>query len=170
MSACVSSNKTLADVTRFDVSTTQMTAKPHTVSIGTDHAGFPLKAPIINLLKERGYEVIDCGCDSDESCDYPDFIRPAAEAIASGQADCGIVLGGSGNGEAIVANKVKGVRCGVVWSEWSAQMTKEHNNANCIAIGARPVPEELALKLVSIWLDAEFEGGRHERRVAKIEG
>ena len=164
------SNKTLADVTRFDVSTTQMTAKPLTVSIGTDHAGFPLKAPIINLLKERGYEVIDCGCDSDESCDYPDFIRPAAEAIASGQADCGIVLGGSGNGEAIAANKVKGVRCGLVWSEWSAQMTKEHNNANCIAIGARPVPEELAPKLVSIWLDAEFEGGRHERRVAKIEG
>lgn len=170
MSACVRSNKTLADVTRFDVSTTQMTAKPLTVSIGTDHAGFPLKAPIINLLKERGYEVIDCGCDSDESCDYPDFIRPAAEAIASGQADCGIVLGGSGNGEAIAANKVKGVRCGLVWSEWSAQMTKEHNNANCIAIGARPVPEELAPKLVSIWLDAEFEGGRHERRVAKIEG
>jgi ribose 5-phosphate isomerase B len=147
-----------------------MTAKPLTVSIGTDHAGFPLKAPIIHLLKKRGYEVIDCGCDSEESCDYPDFIRPAAEAIASGEADCGIVLGGSGNGEAIVANKVKGVRCGLVWSEWSAQMTKEHNNANCIAIGARPVPEELALKLVAIWLDAEFEGGRHEGRVAKIEG
>jgi ribose 5-phosphate isomerase B len=147
-----------------------MTAKPLTVSIGTDHAGFPLKAPIIHLLKKRGCEVIDCGCDSEKSCDYPDFIRPAAEAIASGEADCGIVLGGSGNGEAIVANKVKGVRCGLVWSEWSAQMTKEHNNANCIAIGARPVPEELALKLVAIWLDAEFEGGRHEGRVAKIEG
>ena len=146
-----------------------MTDKTLTVSIGTDHAGFPLKAPILAFLKERGHTVIDFGCDSAESCDYPDFIRPAAEAVASGQADCGIVLGGSGNGEAIVANKVKGVRCGLCWDEWSAQMTKEHNNANCISIGARPVPVALALKIVGIRLDAEFEGGRHERRVAKIE-
>jgi len=140
-----------------------------TVSIGTDHAGFPLKAPIIELLKARGHEVLDFGCDSAESCDYPDFIRPAAEAVASGKANCGIVLGGSGNGEAIVANKVKGVRCGLCWDEWSAQLTKEHNNANCIAIGARPVSEELALKIVGKWLDCEFEGGRHARRVNKIE-
>lgn len=147
-----------------------MTDKKLTVSVGTDHAGFPLKAPIIAYLRQRGCEVLDFGCDSNESCDYPDFIRPAAEAVASGQADCGIVLGGSGNGEAIVANKVKGVRCGLCWDEWSAQMTKEHNNANCIAIGARPVPEALALKIVGIWLDAKFEGGRHQRRVAKIEG
>lgn len=146
-----------------------MTDKNLTVSIGTDHAGFPLKGPIIALLKGRGCEVLDFGCDSAEPCDYPDFIRPAAEAVASGQADCGIVLGGSGNGEAIVANKVKGVRCGLCWDEWSAEMTKVHNNANCIALGARPVPEALALKIVGIWLDAEFEGGRHERRVAKIE-
>ncbi|PXA02993.1 ribose 5-phosphate isomerase B [Coraliomargarita sinensis] len=146
-----------------------MSERQITVSIGTDHAGFPLKAPIVALLKARGHEVIDCGCDSAESCDYPDFIRPAAEAVASGKADYGIVLGGSGNGEAIVANKVKGVRCGLCWNEWSAQMTKEHNNANCIAIGARPVPEELALKIVNKWLDSEFEGGRHERRVNKIE-
>ena len=79
------------------------------------------------------------------------------------------MLGGSGNGEAIVANKVKGVRCGLCWDEWSAQMTKAHNNANCISIGARPVPEELALKIVSIWLDSEYEGGRHQRRIEKIE-
>lgn len=140
-----------------------------TISIGTDHAGFPLKAPIIALLRARGHEVIDCGCHSEASCDYPDFIRPAAEAVASGKADCGIVLGGSGNGEAIVANKVKGVRCGVCWDEWSAQLTKEHNNANCIAIGARPVPEELALKIVGVWLDSEFAGGRHQCRIEKIE-
>jgi ribose 5-phosphate isomerase B len=140
-----------------------------TVSIGTDHAGFPLKAPIIALLQSRGHTVLDCGCDSDASCDYPDFIRPAAEAIASGRADCGIVLGGSGNGEAIVANKVPGVRCGLCWDLWSARMTKEHNNANCIAIGARPVGEALALEIVATWLDAQFEGGRHARRVAKIE-
>ncbi len=141
-----------------------------TVSIGTDHAGFPLKAPIIEFLRARGHTVIDCGCDTDTSCDYPDYIRPAAEAVAQGKADCAIVLGGSGNGEAIVANKVKGVRCGLCWNEWSAEMTKLHNNANCIAIGARPVPEELALKIVATWLDTEFEGGRHTRRVEKIEG
>ncbi len=141
-----------------------------TVSIGTDHAGFPLKAPITQFLRDRGHEVLDFGCDSSKSCDYPDFIRPAAEAVAAGKADYGIVLGGSGNGEAIVANKVKGVRCGLCWDEWSAQMTKEHNDANCISIGARPVPEALALKIVGIWLDAEFEGGRHQRRVDKIEG
>jgi ribose 5-phosphate isomerase B len=146
-----------------------MSKKPLTVSIGTDHAGFPLKAPLIKLLRERGCEVIDCGCDSTEPCDYPDFIRPAAQAIASEEADCGIVLGGSGNGEAIVANKLRGVRCGLCWNEWSAQMTKEHNNANCIAIGSRTVTEEMALKMVGIWLDAEFKGGRHATRVEKIE-
>ena len=139
------------------------------VSIGTDHAGFPLKEPIIQFLHDRGCEVIDCGCDSTEPCDYPDFIRPAAQAVASGKADFGIVLGGSGNGEAIVANKVTGVRCGLCWNEWSAQMTKEHNNANCIAIGSRTVTKEMALKMVGIWLEAEFVGGRHKIRVEKIE-
>ena len=141
-----------------------------TISIGTDHAGFPLKAPIIAFLEDRGHTVIDFGCQSETSCDYPDFIRPAAEAVASGQSNYGIMLGGSGNGEAIVANKVEGVRCGLCWDEWSARMTKEHNNANCIAIGARPVPEALALKIVGIWLNTEFKGGRHQRRVEKIEG
>ena len=140
------------------------------ISIGTDHAGFPLKAPIIAFLEDRGHTVIDFGCQSETSCDYPDFIRPAAEAVASGQSNYGIMLGGSGNGEAIVANKVEGVRCGLCWDEWSARMTKEHNNANCIAIGARPVPEALALKIVGIWLNTEFKGGRHQRRVEKIEG
>lgn len=147
-----------------------MNSSKLTISIGTDHAGFTLKAPIIAFLEDRGHAVIDFGCQSEASCDYPDFIRPAAEAVASGKSNYGIVLGGSGNGEAIAANKVKGVRCGLCWDEWSAQMTKEHNNANCIAIGARPVPEELALKIVGIWLDTKFEGGRHQRRVEKIEG
>jgi len=147
-----------------------MNEKSFTVSIGTDHAGFSLKAPIIQFLRARGYEVIDCGCSSDAPCDYPDFIRPAAQKVASGEANCAVVLGGSGNGEAIVANKVKGVRCGLCWNEWSAQMTKVHNNANCIAIGSRTVTEEMALKMVAIWLDSEFEGGRHLVRVEKIEG
>ena len=146
-----------------------MTQHPLTISIGTDHAGFPLKEPITKLLQERGHTVIDYGCHSTESCDYPDFIRPAAQAVSEGKADLGIVLGGSGNGEAMVANKIKGVRCGLVWNEWSAEMTKLHNNANCIAMGARPVSEELALKLVCLWLDTTFEGGRHERRIEKIE-
>ena len=147
-----------------------MSQQSLTISIGTDHAGFPLKAPIAKFLQARGHTVIDYGCHSTDSCDYPDFIRPAAKAVSEGKADLGIVLGGSGNGEAIVANKVKGVRCGVVWDEWSAEMTKLHNNANCISIGARPVSEAVALKLVGIWLDTQFEGGgRHQRRVEKIE-
>ncbi len=145
---------------------------PHhslTISIGSDHAGFPLKGPISQLLEARGHKVLDFGCTSEDSCDYPDYVRPAAQAVALGKADLGIVLGGSGNGEAIVANKVKGVRCGVCWNTWSASMTKEHNNANCIAIGARPVSEQLALKIVTAWLDATFEGGRHDNRISKIE-
>ena len=144
--------------------------KAPTVAIACDHAGFPLKEPITVFLEQRGCTVLDFGCGSAEACDYPDYIRPAAEAVARGDADCGIVLGGSGNGEAIVANKVRGIRCGVCWDEWSAEMTKVHNHANCIALGARPVPEKLALRIVAAWLDAEYAlGGRHERRVAKIE-
>jgi ribose 5-phosphate isomerase B len=147
-----------------------MNQQPITVSIGTDHAGYPLKAPIVALLKKRGHKVLDFGCDSKESCDYPDFIRPAAQAVAEQKADYGIVLGGSGNGEAIAANKVPGVRCGLCWDLWSAQMTKAHNNANCIAMGARAVSEERALEIVNTWLDEDFEGGRHQRRIDKIEG
>ena len=139
------------------------------ISIGSDHAGFRLKSPISQLLEARGHTILDFGCMSEDSCDYPDHVRPAAQAVASGKADLGIVLGGSGNGEAIVANKEKGVRCGVCWDTWSAGMTKEHNNANCIAIGARSVSEQLALEIVTAWLDAEFKGGRHDRRINKIE-
>ena len=139
------------------------------ISIGSDHAGFRLKSPISQLLEARGHTILDFGCMSEDSWDYPDHVRPAAQAVASGKADLGIVLGGSGNGEAIVANKEKGVRCGVCWDTWSASMTKEHNNANCIAIGARSVSERLALEIVTAWLDAEFKGGRHDRRINKIE-
>ena len=139
------------------------------ISIASDHAGFPLKSPISQLLEARGHTVLDFGCMSEDSCDYPDYVRPAAEAVAIGKADLGIVFGGSGNGEAIVANKVMGVRCGVCWDSWSARITKEHNNANCIAIGARPISEKLALEIVTAWLDTKFEGGRHNRRISKIE-
>lgn len=147
-----------------------MNAPSFTVAIGTDHAGFPLKQPIIDFLEARGHTVLDFGCNDATACDYPDFIRPAAQAVPLGKADYAIVLGGSGNGEAIVANKVPGVRCGLCWNEWSAKMTKVHNHANCIAIGARPVSEALALKIIATWLDATAEvGGRHQRRVEKIE-
>lgn len=113
--------------------------------------------------------MIDFGTDSDAACDYPDFVRPVAAAVARGEVDAGIVLGGSGNGEAIVANKVKGVRCAVCWSEETARLAKQHNDANVISIGQRMVSGELAAKIVDAWLVAEFEGGRHLQRVRKIE-
>ena len=139
------------------------------IALGTDHAGFHLKEQVKRQLEIRGIEVVDFGCHSDASCDYPDYIRPAAEGVATGHCNLGIVFGGSGNGEAIVANKVNGIRCGVCWDLTSARLTKEHNNANVISIGSRMVSEQLALEIVDAWLDAEFEGGRHARRINKIE-
>ncbi len=120
-------------------------------------------------LRSAGYEVVDFGTDSEVPVDYPDFIRPAAESVANGETGLGIVLGGSGNGEAIVANKVKGVRCAVCWNEDSARLGKQHNNANVISFGERMVSEEEAIRIVDTWLRAEFEGGRHQRRIEKIE-
>ena len=113
--------------------------------------------------------MVDFGTNSPAPVDYPDNIRPAAESVAKGECEIGIVLGGSGNGEAIVANKVRGVRCGLCWNEESALLTKKHNNANVISIGARMVSESLALKIVDVWLATAFEGGRHIQRIAKIE-
>jgi ribose 5-phosphate isomerase B len=139
------------------------------ISIGADHAGFDLKQGIILHLREKGHTVVDFGTNSTAPVDYPDYIRPAAESVAKGECEIGIVLGGSGNGEAIVANKVRGVRCGLCWNEESALLTKKHNNANVISIGARMVTESLALKIVDVWLATAFEGGRHIQRIAKIE-
>jgi ribose 5-phosphate isomerase B len=139
------------------------------IAIGTDHAGFDHKEAIVRHLRKLGHEVVDYGTRSAESCDYPVFIRPAAEAVATGQCDRAIVLGGSGNGEAIVANKVKGVRCALCWSEEIAKLAREHNNANCVSIGARFTPLETALRIIDIFLSTPFEGGRHERRVSQIE-
>lgn len=139
------------------------------IAIGADHAGFMLKETIKAHLKAEGYIVVDYGTDSGNPVDYPDFIRPAAESVARGENDLGIVLGGSGNGEAIVANKVKGIRCAVCWSEESARLAKEHNDANVVSIGARIVSEEVGIRIVDAWLNAEFQGGRHKKRVEKIE-
>jgi ribose 5-phosphate isomerase B len=138
------------------------------IAIGCDHAGYEYKEAIKNYLISKGIRVKDFGTNSNESVDYPDFIRPAAEAVARGEFQCGIVLGGSGNGEAIVANKVGGIRCGVCWNEDLARLAKEHNNANMILIGQRTVSEEMALKIVDAWLSATFEKGRHQRRIEKI--
>lgn len=140
-----------------------------TIALGTDHAGFPLKAPIIQLLESNGITVIDMGCFNTDSCDYPDFIKPAAEKVITGEADKAIVLGGSGNGEAIAANKVKGIRCALCYDLWTAEMASKHNNANCIAIGSRATSEELSLQIIEKWLSTEFEGGRHLNRIRKIE-
>lgn len=140
------------------------------IALGTDHAGFAHKEAIKSMLESDGYTVKDCGTFSAESCDYPDFVRPAAEAVAAGEARFGIVLGGSGNGEAIVANKVQGVRAGLCWNAWSVDMTRRHNDANVMALGARVVEIPLALELVRQFLNTPFDGGRHQRRVDKIEG
>ncbi len=139
------------------------------IAMGTDHAGYELKEILKSHLENQGYEVSDFGTDSSESVDYPDYIRPAAESVASGENDLGIVLGGSGNGEAIVANKVAGIRCGLCWNLDSARLTKEHNDANVISIGARMVDPELAKAIVDTWLTAIYQGGRHQIRIDKIE-
>jgi len=139
------------------------------ISLGTDHAGFELKQLIAAHLRALGHEVLDFGTNSTEPVDYPDFIRPAAQAAADGRSDRAIVLGGSGNGEAIVANKVRGIRCALCWNEDTARLATEHNNANAISLGARQVSADLALKIVDTWLSAKFQGGRHLRRIQKIE-
>jgi ribose 5-phosphate isomerase B len=140
------------------------------LAIGSDHAGFIYKGVLIDPLHELGHEVKDFGTFSEESVDYPDFIRPVAVAVAHGEYERGIVLGGSGNGEAIVANKVRGVRCALCWDATTARLAREHNDANVISIGQRVVGVEMAKDIVRVFLTAQFEGGRHARRIAKIEG
>jgi len=139
------------------------------IAIGSDHAGYAYKEQIKTLLLQLGHEVRDCGTYSAEPVDYPLFIRPVAEAVAKGVVERGIVLGGSGNGEAITANRLKGVRCALCWSEETARLGREHNDANVLSLGQRTIPLELALKLVRIWLDTPFDGGRHERRIRLID-
>ena len=139
------------------------------IAIASDHAGFEYKERIRQLLGELGHAVHDFGTHSSEPVDYPKFIRPAAEAVARGECERGIVLGGSGNGEAIVANKVKGIRCALCWSLDTARWAREHNDANVLSIGQRTIPVELALEIVRVWLATDFAGGRHLMRVRQIE-
>src|SRR5438270_12765921 len=138
------------------------------ISLGSDHAGFRYKERVRELLGRLGHEVKDFGTFSEEPVDYPLFIRPAAEAVARGECERGIVFGGSGNGEAMVANKVHGVRCALCWNEESARLSLQHNDANVLSIGARMIAVDLALSIVRIWLETPFGGGRHARRVAML--
>ncbi|PAW67077.1 MAG: ribose 5-phosphate isomerase B [Opitutia bacterium Tous-C1TDCM] len=141
----------------------------YSIAIGSDHAGFAYKEAIKAMLLADGHTVRDFGTHSDAACDYPDFIRPTAEAVARGEFDRGIVLGGSGNGEAIVANRVKGIRCGLCWNEQLAIWNRSHNDGNCLSIGQRTVSEAEALAIVKVWLATAFEGGRHLARIQKID-
>ena len=138
------------------------------ISLGTDHAGFLYKEKVKALLTELGHEVKDFGTFSEESVDYPVFIRPAAEAVARGECDRGIVFGGSGNGEAMVANKVHGVRCALCWNEEVARLSRQHNDANVLSLGQRVIAEDLVLNILRVWLDTPFEGGRHQKRVEQL--
>jgi ribose 5-phosphate isomerase B len=138
------------------------------VALATDHAGFPLKEPIADWLSAAGHEVVDFGVDSTDPVDYPDVIAPAARAVAAGDCDLGIVLGGSGTGEQIVANKVRGIRCVEAADPVTARLGREHNDANVMAMGARIIGREVALACVAEFVEAEFQGGRHARRVEKI--
>src|SRR4029077_108081 len=138
------------------------------IALGTDHAGFRYKERVRELLGKLGHEVKDFGTFNEEPVDYPLFIRPAAEAVARGECERAIVFGGSGNGEAMTADKVHGVRCALCWDGESARLSRQHNDANVLSLGQRVIPEDMALKIVRVWLETPFEGRRHEKRVAQL--
>ncbi len=139
------------------------------IAIGSDHAGFQYKEKIREFLAGLGHSVTDFGTHSEQPVDYPLYIRPVAEAVARGQFERGVVLGGSGNGEAMVANRVKGIRCALCWNAESARLGRQHNNANVLSLGQRMLSLDTALELVRIWLETPFEGGRHQRRIELID-
>lgn len=139
------------------------------IALGTDHAGYQYKEKIREFLTRKGHEVKDFGTHSEDPVDYPVFIRPAAEAVVRGDCDRGVVLGGSGNGEAMAANRIPGVRCALCWNVKSASLARRHNNANVLSLGARLVPWEDALDILCTWLDTGFEGGRHLPRIQMLD-
>lgn len=139
------------------------------IALGTDHAGYEYKERIKEFLIALGHEIYDYGTTSTEAVDYPLFIKPAAAAVSQGICERGIVLGGSGNGEAMAANRFRGVRCALCWNTETARLGRQHNDANMISLGARMISEETALEIVRIWLETPFEGGRHARRIAEID-
>jgi ribose 5-phosphate isomerase B len=138
------------------------------VVIGSDHGGLELKATVSEGLRQRGLEVTDLGTDNGDAVDYPDFAEKVAGAVSRGEAACGVLVCGTGIGMSIVANKFPGVRAALVTDEYMARMAKEHNNANILVLGGRVLDGMTACRIVSVWLDARFEGGRHQRRLDKI--
>ncbi len=138
------------------------------IAIGSDHAGFKLKEEIKRFLEEKGIEVVDFGTNSEERVDYPDYAIPLAESVAKGEETFGILICGTGIGMSIAANKVKGIRASLVSDVYSAHSAREHNNANILCMGGRVLGTELAKEITKAWLNAEFLGGRHERRINKI--
>lgn len=139
------------------------------IAVASDHGGFALKNIVKAHLIERGFKVVDLGTDSEASVDYPVYGKACGEAVISDKADVGIVVCGTGIGISIAANKVKGIRCGLCTSVEMAKLTKQHNNANILALGGRTTAPDLAVEIVDAWLDTEFEGGRHERRTAMLD-
>ncbi len=139
------------------------------IAVASDHGGFALKETVREHLKGRGFEVVDLGTYSEESVDYPVYGRLCGQTVASGEADLGIVVCGTGIGISIAANKVHGIRCGLCTSVEMARLTKQHNNANILALGGRTTEPKLALEIVDTWLDTSFEGGRHQRRVDMLD-
>ncbi len=138
------------------------------IALGADHAGYPLKTAVAKHLVDLGHDVLDLGTDSESAVDYPPFCAAVGQAVVRGEADFGIVMGGSGQGEAIAANKVQGVRAALCLDEFTARLAREHNNANVLALGGRIVAETFARSIVDVFLSTEFEGGRHERRLDQI--
>jgi ribose 5-phosphate isomerase B len=139
------------------------------IAIGSDHAGHEYKGRIIAWLEAHGHEVTDFGTSSAEPVDYPLFVRPVAEAVAQAAFDRGIVLGGSGNGEAMAANRVRGVRCALCWNEESARLSRAHNDANILSLGQRLLAWDMVERILVAWLSTPFEGGRHARRIALLD-
>lgn len=139
------------------------------IAISSDHGGFKLKKVIREHLADRGCKVVDLGTNSEDSVDYPIYAKACAEAVASGKADLGIVICGTGIGVSIAANKVHGIRCALCTSVEMATLAKQHNNANVLAMGGRILDDELGIKITDAWLDAEFEGGRHKRRTDMLD-
>jgi len=139
------------------------------IALGSDHAGYAMKKYLASHLAEAGHEVVDCGCDSEESCDYPEFGAAVARAVAGGEAERGVLVCGTGLGISMAANRLAGVRAAPVHDRFTAEMSRRHNDANVIALGARVVEKEHARELLDFWLATPFDGGRHARRVGKID-
>ena len=142
--------------------------RPKKIAIGSDHAGFEGKERARQFLAARGFEVVDKGTGGAESVDYPDYGAAVGRAVAAGEADCGVVMCGSGIGISIAANKVPGVRAALCWNEETAQLARRHNDANVLCIGARFVEPELAARMIQTFVETEFDGGRHQQRVDKL--